>query len=339
VLVDMGATGVCHSDLSVLDGKLPNPVPLVLGHEGAGTVLRVGAGVRHLAPGDRVVLSWLAQCGSCFHCQRGEASLCESANDAMFRASMLDGTTRFTLDGRQVHHMAGLGTFSRRCVVSEHAAVKVPESLGMAQAALLGCGVLTGFGAAVNTARVRPGETVAVLGCGGVGLNAIQGAQISGAGQVIAVDPSQERRELALRMGATTALAPSEELVTIVRDLTEGRGVDVALEVAGLQDTVNAAVRLTRKGGRIVLVGAGPREVALQVPAYTGMVLTEKTVVGSFYGSSLVARDVPMLVALYESGQLLLDELVTREFGFTEINDAVAYCRDQRGARAVVIFD
>jgi alcohol dehydrogenase/S-(hydroxymethyl)glutathione dehydrogenase/alcohol dehydrogenase len=339
VVVEMGATGVCHSDISVQEERLPSPLPVVLGHEGAGTVVEVGDGVVDVRPGDRVVLSWLAQCRSCFHCLRGQPSLCEAAGRAMARGTLLDGTTRLRWDDRPVYQMAGLGTFAHRCVVPAAAAIRVPESLGMAQAALLGCGVLTGFGAAVNTARVQVGDTVAVIGCGGVGLNAVQGARISGARTIIAIDRHAERLRLAEQLGATAILEAGDDVVGRVRDLTEGRGVDVAVEVVGTQETVRNAVRMTRRGGQTVLVGAAGDDVTVSVPAFTGLVMTEKVIRGSLYGSSDVRRDVARLVGLYEAGLLLLDALVSATFPFEKVNEAVAYCASERGARAVVLFE
>ncbi|MFJ2033172.1 Zn-dependent alcohol dehydrogenase [Streptosporangium sp. NPDC087985] len=339
VLVRMGATGVCQSDLSIYEGRLPNPLPMVLGHEGAGSVVAVGDGVTSVSPGDHVVLSWLAQCGHCYYCLAGQPSVCETANDAMLRGTLLDGTTRYSLDGSTVYHMAGLGTFSELCVVPEGAAVKVPQEIGFAQAALLGCSVLTGFGAAVNTGGVRPGESVAVIGCGGVGLNAVQGAKLSGASEIVAVDLHPERLELARQLGATYAVTPHDMLVKQIRGLTQGRGVDVAIEAAGRQESIRDALRMTRKGGRIVLVGAGPEEVRLNVSAFNGIVLTEKVIRGSFYGSSWAARDVERLTKLYASNQLKLAELVSQTFAFEELNDALSYCADERGARAVILFE
>jgi Zn-dependent alcohol dehydrogenase len=336
VLVRMGASGVCQSDLSVWSGSLPNPMPMVLGHEGAGTVAAVGDGVSTLVPGDHVVLSWLAQCGHCFYCLAGQPSLCESASSAMLRGTLLDGSTRYALGGTPVHHMAGLGTFSEYCVVPAAAAVPVPAELDITQAALLGCGVLTRFGAAVNAARVAAGESVAVLGCGGVGLNAIQGAQVRGARQIIAVDLHAERRDLARQPGATLALAPGDTLAEQVRDVTGGRGVDVAIEVAGRRESVRDSVRITRRGGRVVLVGAGPADVRLDLPAFNGIVITEKMIIGSFYGSCLVQRDVRLLTDLYAAGRIKLGELITQTFPLDDIAAALDYCAAERGGRAVV---
>jgi alcohol dehydrogenase/S-(hydroxymethyl)glutathione dehydrogenase/alcohol dehydrogenase len=234
--------------------------------------------------------------------------------------------------------MAGLGTFSEYCVVPAAAAVPVPGDIDIAQAALIGCGVLTGFGAAVNAARITAGESVAVLGCGGVGLNAIQGAQVCGARQIIAVDLHAERLELARRLGATLALSPGESLVEQIRAATEGRGADVAIEVAGRRESVRDAVRITRRGGRVVLVGAGPPDVRLDLPAFNGIVITEKTIIGSFYGSSWVPRDVRRLTDLYAANRIKLGELITKTFGLDDIGAALDYCAAERGGRAVVVF-
>jgi alcohol dehydrogenase/S-(hydroxymethyl)glutathione dehydrogenase/alcohol dehydrogenase len=338
VAVQIGATGVCHSDIAVYHGTLPNPMPVVLGHEGAGTVAEVGEGVTGISPGDRVVLSWLAQCGTCFYCAQGQPQLCETAGVAFARGALLDGTTRYSLDGRPVYQMAGLGTFSQRCVVPARAAVKIPDTIPLTSAALLGCGVLTGFGAAVNTAGIGVGDTVVVLGCGGVGLNAVQGARIAGARVIIAVDMHTERLSLAEKLGATHTLQPSEKAVKEIRALTGGRGADHVLEVAGRQETVRDAVRMARRGGQVILVGAAGDDVSVSVPAFTGVVMTEKVIRGSLYGSSDIRRDVPRLVGLYESGLLRLGELVTETFKFSQVNDAVDYCASEKGARAVVVF-
>ncbi|MCQ4080832.1 Zn-dependent alcohol dehydrogenase [Streptomyces sp. RB6PN25] len=338
VTIEIGASGVCHSDISVFNKTLPHPLPVVLGHEGAGTVVEVGDGVTDVAPGDRVVLSWLAQCGTCFYCSHAQPQLCETAGVAFAKGALLDGTTRYSLGGEPVYQMAGLGTLSQRCVVPAGAAVKIPDSIPFSSAALLGCGVLTGFGAAVNTAGIRVGDTVVIVGCGGVGLNAVQGARIAGASTVIAIDMHQERLDLAVKLGATEVLQPSDKTVKAVRALTGGRGADHVLEVVGRQETVRDAVKMTRRGGQVVLVGAAGDDVNLTVPAFTGVVMTEKIIRGSLYGSSDVKRDVPRLIRLYEKGVLKLDELVTETFEFDKVNDAVDYCASEKGARAVVVF-
>jgi NDMA-dependent alcohol dehydrogenase len=338
VMVQIGATGVCHSDIGVFTEKLPNPMPVVLGHEGAGTVIEVGEGVQDLAPGDRVVLSWLPQCGECFYCVKGQPQLCERAGVAFAKGMLLDGSTRFSRNGQAIYQMAGLGTFSRHCVIPARSAIKIPETIPLTSAALIGCGVLTGWGAAVNTAGIRVGDTVAVLGCGGVGLNAVQGARMAGADTIIAIDLHDERLALAEQLGATHILKPSDTISRQVRALTGGRGVDVTLEVVGRQGTVDDAIRMTRRGGQVILVGAASDDVKVNVPAFSGVVMTEKIIRGSLYGSSNVQRDVPKLVRLYESGALLLDQLVTEVFAFEKVNEAVDYCLSERGARAVLEF-
>jgi alcohol dehydrogenase/S-(hydroxymethyl)glutathione dehydrogenase/alcohol dehydrogenase len=338
VMVAIGATGVCHSDIAVRDGTLPNPMPVVLGHEGAGTVVEAGQGVIDVAPGDRVVLSWLAQCGECFYCAHRQPQLCETAGAAFAQGTLLDGTTRYSIGSRSVYQMAGVGTFAQRCVVPARAAIKIPDMVPLTSAALLGCGVLTGFGAAVNTAAVGVGDTVVVLGCGGVGLSAVQGARIAGAVTIIAIDLHSERLAMAAKLGATHTLLPAENAVRQVRELTGGRGADHVLEVAGRQETVRDAVRMARRGGQVVLVGAGSGDVQLTLPAFAGVVMTEKIIRGSLYGSSDVRRDIPRLVGLYEAGLLQLDELVTETFEFGRVNEAVDYCAAEKGARAVVVL-
>lgn len=337
VLVRLGAAGVCHSDVSVLDGTLPSRFPIVLGHEGAGTVVEIGEGVESLAPGDRVALSWLAQCGECFYCRRGQPALCEVAARGMSGASMPDGTTRFRRGAEPVAHMLGLGVFAEHCVVPATAAHRIPDDVGFPQAALIGCGVLTGFGAAVNSADIAAGDSVAVIGCGGVGLNAIQGAVVAGATTVVAIDPAPTRRELAIAFGATVAFAPDDDVLDAVRGATEGRGVDVAIEAVGRAETVRLSVRLTRPGGQTVLVGAAPPDVRLSVPVFAGMVTTEKSIRGSLYGSSLVSRDIARLVEHYRRGEVKLDELVTSTFPLAEVGRAIEYCAGAHGARAIVV--
>ncbi|TDP37829.1 Zn-dependent alcohol dehydrogenase [Nocardia ignorata] len=335
VVVDVAATGVCHSDVGVFSGKLPAPVPLVLGHEGAGVVAEVGAGVDDLAVGDHVVLSWLANCGTCYYCQRAEQYLCGRPRTMLGAHTLPDGSTRMSLDGTPVRQFCGLGTFSQRTVVPAGAAIRISDRVPIASAALLGCGVLTGFGAAVKTGRVRVGDAVAVIGCGGVGLNAVQGARIAGATTIIAIDVHTDRLALATRLGATHTLTAGPDVVKQVQRLTGRRGADVVIEVAGRQETVNQAVAMARRGGTAVLVGAGPGVGVDEV--FNNVVMSGKTVKGCLYGSAYVKRDIPQLVELYERGALLLDELVTETFGFDDIAKAVDYCAGENGARAVVL--
>lgn len=336
VMVEIAATGVCHSDLSVYRAVLPTPLPVILGHESAGVVVGMGSHVSGLAIGDRVVLSLLAQCGNCFYCNHGQPVLCESGQPSMLQGTMSDGTTRFAWNGTAVFQMAGLGTLAQRVVVPASSVVPIPNSLPLEQAALLGCGVMTGWGAAVSTAKVEVGEAVAVLGCGGVGLHAVQGARVSGASMIIAIDPRPDRLELARSLGATHQLQPAPGLVEKVRALTGGRGVEVALEVAGRQQSIDDAIRMTRRGGRAVIVSAPGKDVVVNISAFGGLVLTEKTIRGSLYGSAHVRRDIARLVELYDAGKLQLANLASVIYSLDQVNEAMAHCAMEEGGRAIV---
>lgn len=339
VMVKLGASGVCHSDLSVLDGSLPIILPAVLGHEGAGIVEEVGEGVTKFAPGDHVVISWISQCGICFFCAHGQPELCEPGAVGMMTGGRHDGSQRFSYGGVPVSQMTGAGTFSERTVVEASALVSIDVAVPLDVASLIGCGVLTGFGAAVNTASIKPGGTVAVIGCGGVGLNVIQGALHAGAGQVIAVDVSNEKLETAKLFGATDFVNATEgNPVNAVRKLTEGRGVDTSFEVIGNPATMAQAISMARRGGEMILVGMPKIDVDLTVNAAMGLVYDEKTIKGSFYGSADVRRDVPMIAALYQSGALKLDELISGRIPLAEINDAFDALRDGAVTRSVVVF-
>src|SRR3954447_21306358 len=249
VLVRMGASGVCHSDLSIQNGTLFGAFPIVLGHEGAGVIEAVGDGDEDIAVGDHVVISWVPQCGTCFFCERGQAFLCEAGANAMMSGGLLDGTTRFSSDGEPVLQMACSGTFAERSVVPAIGVVKIPDDIPLDIAALIGCGVLTGVGAALNTADIHPGDTVAVIGCGGVGLNVIQGARIAGASEIIAVDLVPTKLSMAREFGATQTVCAAEcDPVAAVLELTGQHGVDVAFEVIGLRQTIEQTITMTRRG-------------------------------------------------------------------------------------------
>ena len=339
VKVRMAASGVCHSDLSVQNGTLYNALPAVIGHEGAGVIEEVGEGVTGLAPGDHVVISWVPQCGTCFFCTRDQGYLCENANLALSTGGMLDGTPRFSLDGQPVHHMAAAGTFTETTVVPATGAVKIPKEIDLKVAALIGCGVLTGVGAALNTADIRKDDSVAVIGCGGVGLNVIQGARIAGAGEIVAVDMNETKLQMAKEFGATVTVNASQgDPVSKVMELTGQRGVDVAFEVIGLQQTIDQTITLARRGGQAILVGVPRMDVLVTVPAFIGLVLQEKTIKGCWYGSSNVHRDVPKLVELYQQGELKLDELISREIGLEQVNEALEAMKTGEVARSVIVF-
>jgi S-(hydroxymethyl)glutathione dehydrogenase/alcohol dehydrogenase len=339
VRVRMAASGVCHSDLSVQNGTMMSVTPIVLGHEGAGVIEEIGPDVVGLAPGDHVVISWVAQCGHCFFCDRGQPQLCERFNLALAAGVLLDGTTRFTWQGRPLHQMSGVGTFSEVSIIPARAAVKIPDDIDLTVAALLGCGVLTGVGAARQTADIRPGDTVAVVGCGGVGLNVIQGAAIAGAGRIIAVDMNETKLTMAKSFGATDTInAGTGDPVSQVMGLTAERGADVAFEVIGLQQTIDQTVAMTRRGGQAILVGVPRMDAVLNVPAFFGMVLAEKTVKGCWYGSSDVRRDIPALIALYRDGRLKLDELVSRTITLDQVNEAFDDMKTGEVARSVIVY-
>lgn len=340
IKVRLAASGVCHSDLSVQNGTLLIPTPVVLGHEGAGVVTEVGEGVEGLSEGDRVVLAFVPQCGECFFCQRGQGHLCETSGAALASGGLLDGTPRFTLHDSPLYQMSACGTFSEETVVPAIGAVKLDDDLPLKQAALIGCGVLTGVGAATNTARIEEGDTVAILGCGGVGLNVIQGAKLAGAERIIAVDRVASKLELAQKFGATETVDATEgDPVSAVMDLTGQRGADVSFEVIGLEPTIHQAINMARRGGQAVLVGVPRMDVSLELPAFLGVVLQEKTIKGCWYGSSNIHTDIPKLVSLYRDGKLMLDELISREIDNTQVNEAFEAMEKGEVARSVIVYD
>jgi S-(hydroxymethyl)glutathione dehydrogenase / alcohol dehydrogenase len=339
IRVRMGASGVCHSDLSVVNGTLLSPLPSVLGHEGAGVVEEIGEGVSSVKPGDHVVLSFVPQCGTCYFCTHDTPEMCEPGFMAMATGGQLDMTPRFARGGVPLHQMSGLGTFSEELVCPEISTVRIDDEVPLTRAALIGCGVLTGFGAAANTADVRPGDTVAVIGCGGVGLNVIQGAKYKGAERIIAIDQFDSKLKLAEEFGATDLVnAKDSDAVAQVQELTGGRGVDVSFEVIGLKATVQQALAMARRGGQAIIVGVPKMEQIMEIPIAMELLVNEKQVRGSWYGSSSVQRDVPMLIDLYKQGTLKLDELVSRTIGLADINDAFKAMEAGEVARSVVDY-
>jgi S-(hydroxymethyl)glutathione dehydrogenase/alcohol dehydrogenase len=332
VRVSMAATGVCHSDLSLARGTLPHRAPVVLGHEGAGRVVALGDGVQGLREGDPVVLSWIPPCRECWFCGHAEPYLCARAGDATLRpyATLADGTPAYP----------GLGTaaFATQTVVGANTCQRLPDDVPLVEAALLGCAALTGVGAVLNAARVRPGESVVVFGLGGVGLCAVQGARIAGASEIIAVDPAPGKAELATRLGATHVLRPTPELVRLVRELTGGRGADHAVECVGRSETIREAYSVTRRGGRVTVVGLGSRDDpvgfnALEL-AYSG-----RTLAGCMYGNCDPATDIPLLVGFLRTGRLDLGSLVSGHITLDEVELAFADMSAGRAARSVIIFD
>jgi Zn-dependent alcohol dehydrogenase len=339
IKVRLGASGLCASDLAVQHGHLPSPLPIVLGHEGAGVVTEVGPDVTGLVAGDHVVVTAMPQCGECYRCGRGQPSLCDVGATVLDSGALRDGTARFTAaDGRDVWQMVAAGTFAEEVVVSAISAVRIPCDVGFVPASLIGCGVVTGAGAALNATSIGPGQTVAVLGCGVVGLSAIQGARIAGAEQIVAVDLIAAKLELALRVGATDAVDAGPDAVAAVRALTGGRGVDVCIEAVGAQVTVDQAIAMTDRGGEVVFVGAGAPEVRVNVRQFTGLVGRAKTFRGVLFGSADIQRDVALVVEHYRTGAFVLDALVTGTFGLGEINDGLAALAGGEVVAGVVQF-
>jgi S-(hydroxymethyl)glutathione dehydrogenase/alcohol dehydrogenase len=332
VLVRMAASGVCHSDLHVVQGIHPTALPVVLGHEGAGVVEEVGPGVSNVRPGDHVMLSWLPYCGRCRQCAQGMPNRCEDV--AWYDATMADGTCRLHRGDERIHHY-NTSSFAERSVVPAQTAIPVDPSLPLRELALMGCAVMTGVGAALNTARVRPGDSVAVVGCGGVGLNVVQGAAIAGASVIVAVDLVPAKLELAQELGATHVVGAGDDPVEAVRELTGG-GADYAFEALGRPETIEAAIAMTGRGGEAILSGMAPPDARIPLDALSHT-LEERAVRGCWYGSCLPLRDFPLLVDLYRQGRLRLDPLIV-ECALDDVNDAFARLEAGERARSVIVF-
>lgn len=334
VLVRMKATGICHSDLSMINGTLRAKLPSVLGHEGAGIVEQVGDAVTNVKPGDHVVLSFVPNCGHCYHCDRSEPFLCQKNKP---HGGLLDGTSRVRLNGQEIAVMSFLGNMAEYCVVPSVCVVAVDKAHDFKAAALVGCGVTTGVGAAIRTAQVKPGSTVAVFGCGGVGLNVIQGARIAGAAKIIAVDLSVEKMVLAREFGATDVVDPAQEAFKQVLDLTGGIGVDYAFEVVGSGKLVEQCFKATRMNGMTVLVGVGRAEDRF---SFNAMIVpfTGKTIKGCMYGSCNFKVDFPMYLDLYRQKKLDLDRLITRTYSIDEAPLAFADLEKGVNARGVIVY-
>jgi S-(hydroxymethyl)glutathione dehydrogenase/alcohol dehydrogenase len=338
VRVRIAAAGVCHSDLSVVHGVIRAKLPIVLGHEGAGVVEEVGEGVTHVAPGDKVVLSWVTPCGRCFYCRIGRPNLCDLGAQINTTNRMPDGTSRVHGDGVDLNVYSAVGTMAELAVVPANAAVKIPPDAALEKCALLGCAVMTGVGAVFNTAQVTPGSSVAVFGAGGVGLNVIQGAAIAGAERIIAIDNQPRKLELARTFGASDVIDPGQaDAAKAIRDLTGGRGVDYAFEAIGHKQTIELAFAATRKGGTCVVVGLGGLDEKVELRAFL-LPLFEKRLMGSWYGGANVHLDIPRLWALYRAGKLKLDQLVTRTYELAQINQAFADMTAGVNARGVIVF-
>ena len=338
VLVRIAASGVCHSDLHALDGTLPVPLPTVLGHEGAGVVEACGEGVRRVAPGDHVVLSWVPSCGSCYYCRIGRPDMCDEAFAIQIQGSLPGGGMRLSGPQGPVYHFLGTSCLAEAAVVAERSVVRIAGDLPLDAAALVGCAVTTGYGAVVHTAGVGKGASVAVLGLGGVGLSIVQAARLRGAEPIIAVDRVAKKLELARRFGATDVVDASatRDVVSPVLDLTGGRGADFAFEAVGRPATIEACYAMTRKAGMAVVVGiAAPHEEirlnAFAIPA------ASRVLTGSWYGRSRPEEDIPAILELYRAGRLDLDGLITRRYRLDEVREAFADLERGELARGVVV--
>ncbi|MFJ6087322.1 Zn-dependent alcohol dehydrogenase [Streptomyces sp. NPDC092369] len=332
VRIRLAAAGVCHSDLSLSDGTMRVPVPAVLGHEGAGTVLAVGEGVTHVSPGAEVVLNWAPSCGSCHACSLGEVWLCANALNGA-----ADVYAHRAADGSDLHPGLNVAAFAEETVVSAACVLPLPDGIPLTDAALLGCAVLTGYGAVHHSARVRQGETVAVYGVGGVGLAALQGARIAGASRIVAVDVSPEKEELARAAGATDYVLASDTTAREIRALTGRQGVDVAIECVGRATTIRAAWDSTRRGGRTTVVGIGGKD---QQVTFNALELFHwgRTLTGCVYGNSDPAKDLPVLADHVRAGRLDLGALVTERIALDGIPAAFENMLAGKGGRALVTF-
>jgi S-(hydroxymethyl)glutathione dehydrogenase/alcohol dehydrogenase len=339
VLVRVRASGLCHTDLEVIDGQLARPLPIVLGHEGAGVVEAVGADVRAVRPGDHVICSWNPSCGHCFYCERGTPILCEPVMSNHPRGFLLDGRSRLSLASDvPLHHYSMVSSHAEFCVVPEAGAIAVPAEIPFDRACVIGCAVMTGYGAATRVAPVGAGASVVVAGCGAVGLNVIQGAVARNASRIIGIDPEPARRAQALAFGATDVIdAARGDAVAAVREMTHGRGADFAFEAAGHEDAMRLALEAARPGGDVVILGkiGVDRELRLRFGALMG----EKRIVRSSYGGARPQADFPALAGLYLAGKLMLDALITRRIGLDDINAGFAPMRDRATLRTVVVFD
>jgi alcohol dehydrogenase len=337
ILVRIKAAGLCHSDLSVINGDRPRPMPMALGHEAAGIVETLGDGVHDLAVGDHAVLVFVPSCGHCHPCAEGRPALCEPGAAANGAGSLLNGARRLTRNGQTINHHLGCSAFATHAVVSRRSAIKIEHELPFEHAALFGCAVLTGVGAVVNTAQVRAGTSVAVIGLGGVGLASVLGAAAAGARQVIAVDLADNKLALAKTLGAThTFNAGAANAIEAIRDATRG-GVDTAIEMAGSTRAFELAYRITRRGGMTVTAGLPPPDATWAMPA-VNLVAEERTIKGSYVGTCVPMRDIPRYVDLFRGGRLPVDRLLTGTLALDDINRGFDLLHEGKAVRQVVLL-
>ncbi|MDE1568343.1 zinc-dependent alcohol dehydrogenase family protein [Aquabacter sediminis] len=337
VLVKIAAAGLCHSDLSVINGNRPRPMPMAIGHEAAGIVAQVGAGVTDLVPGDHVVMVFMPSCGHCQPCSRGRPALCEPGAAANGKGELLSGAIRLHQDGAPLHHHLGCSAFADYAVVSRRSLVQIDKDIPLPVAALFGCAVLTGVGAVVNTARVQAGESVAVVGLGGVGLAAVLGARAAGAARIVAVDLAPEKLALAMELGATGIVdGRAPDAIDQVKALTQG-GADFVFEFAGSARALENAYRMTRRGGTTVTAGLPSPDAVLPVNIVS-LVAEERTVKGSYIGTCVPVRDVPRYVELYKAGRLPVDRLMSGRIPLEDINAGFDRLHEGSVVRLVVEF-
>ncbi|MCB1444289.1 MAG: zinc-dependent alcohol dehydrogenase family protein [Rhizobiaceae bacterium] len=341
LLVRIGATGLCHSDLSVINGDRPRQTPMILGHEAAGTVIGIGSAIRDFAIGDRVVMTFQPSCGHCLPCAEGRAALCIPGAEANGRGVMMAGGVRLhgARDHRDIHHHCGISGYADHAVVSRHSVVKVDApDVPFAELALFGCAVQTGVGAVINTCRAQPGQSVAIVGLGGVGLAALLGAVAAGAIEIVAIDLSEQKLAIARELGATRVYnASGKDVIERVRADTRG-GVDHAVEVAGAAPAFDLAYRITRRGGQTVSAGLAAPTAEFRIPA-VNIVADERTVKGSYMGSCVPQRDIPRFINLYRAGKLPVDRLLTDVLSLDEINEGFDRLDRGEAIRQVVLFD
>ncbi len=338
VLVKMAVAGLCHSDLSVIDGNRPRPVPMVLGHEASGIVEEVGDYVDDLKPGDHVVFVFVPSCGHCAPCSEGRPALCEPGAASNGKGDLLGGATRLSRNGEKIHHHVGVSSFAEYATVSRRSLVKVDRDLPLDVAGLIGCAVLTGAGAVFNTGDVKPGSSVAVIGLGGVGLAALIGAATAGAETIIAVDRLDSKLEFARELGATHVFnADDPDIVGKIKEATRG-GVEAALEFAGSVKALEFGYAITRRGGTTITAGLPNPRAMLSLPAVT-LVAEERTLKGSYIGSGVPSRDIPRFLSLYKRGKLPVDRLLTHRMKLDDINTGFDRLADGTAVRQIVEFD
>lgn len=337
VLVKIKASGLCASDLNAIDGKRNLvPFPAVIGHEAAGVVVECGENVTNVKAGNHVVLSIVPSCGTCEYCRKGNPNFCTTAGNAMGEGGLFDGTSRLSSNGEKLNQFLTVSSFAEYAVVPATGLVKIPENMPLDRAALISCAVLTGYGSVVNTAKVKKDSTVAVFGCGGVGLNIIQGAKIAGAKRIFAIDVTEEKLNLAKKLGATDLInSRQSDPVKVIKEITSG--VDFVFEALGREETIQQAWKTVGPFGQLTLVGLMKHGASLTIDA--GPFVNEQSIKGCYFGSSNIQKDVPILVDKYLAGELKLDELISRRIKLEELNDAFDQLRNGEGARSVLVFE